>query len=32
MDSLYKKVIGGKFTKIPKHYSNDLWELLRCMI
>lgn len=32
MDGLYKKVVQGRFTKLPSHYSVDLNNLVRMML
>jgi len=32
MEGLYKKIIGGHFTKIPERFSNDLWEILKGLL
>ena len=32
MDGLYKRVIKGKFNKLPSHYSVDLNNLVRLML
>ena len=32
MSGLYKKVIKGQFPRIPKNYSQDLWNLVSSML
>jgi NIMA (never in mitosis gene a)-related kinase 1/4/5 len=32
MQNLYKKVVRGKFSKIPSSYSNDLWLIVQALL
>lgn len=32
MQNLYKKVVRGKFNKIPSNYSNDLWLIVQSLL
>jgi len=32
MEGLYKKVINGHYSKIPEKFSNDLWEIIKCLL
>lgn len=32
MSGLFKKVLKGQYTKIPRHYSNDLSQLLKILL
>jgi NIMA (never in mitosis gene a)-related kinase len=32
MQNLYKKVVRGKFNKIPSSYSNDLWLIVQALL
>ena len=32
MDHLYKRVCKGQITRIPEHYSNDIWQVVQLML
>ena len=32
MSGLYKRVVRGQFSRIPKNYSNDLWVMVSSML
>ena len=32
MNGLYKKVLKGSFPRIPKQYSNDLWNVVKILL
>jgi len=32
MDHLYKRVCKGVYSRIPEHYSNDIWQVVQLML
>ena len=32
MDQLFKRVCKGTFSRIPEHYSNDIWQVVQLML
>jgi len=32
MNTLFQKIQAGKFERVPKHYSNDIWSIVSAML